>query len=468
MICVSNSTSGRLNAFQRLMLQWSEIHPYNAAHVYRIARPMAPEMLAEAIHEMYRATGLGIAEIGADGLTYRYETDHLPEVDVVDGGGNSELRLAEHLTRELNRPFERPRCKPWRFSILKSAADSHYVIAAYDHWTADSSAARLVMQHVLDRYCEWNVPENRQPLDLYPGTYREVFAHRFRGARLLGAGVHSLRQWIGNRSVARVPYSSSLQMDVRFELYRAATGTIPQLLHYARSLGVTVHDVILAALGRAMAEFLPRRAVRQRQTISLGTIVDSRSESKEDLSASLGAFLASYLTRLAADRDMSLADAARCVAATTGPIKARQSYLNSMVNFKLAAAVWPRLRDSAKPHFMRRTFPMTAGVSNVVVRDDWMTRPQNGRVVEYLRGVSTGPILPLVLTPTTLEGELNVGVTYRIAGFSRQKIDGLMAMFMEQLERPERLPYGSGVRSRSKKSIAPSHVATKPEMVAVG
>ena len=50
MICASNSTSGRLNAFQRLMLQWSELHPYNAAHVYRIARPMAPEALAEAIH----------------------------------------------------------------------------------------------------------------------------------------------------------------------------------------------------------------------------------------------------------------------------------------------------------------------------------------------------------------------------------------------------------------------------------
>jgi hypothetical protein len=256
MICNSTTdTSGRLNAFQRLMLQWSELHPYNAAHVYRIARPLDSFALVEAVRETYLAAGLGIVELDADGLSYQHRTDHLPPLEVVEGGANPDVSLAEHVTRELNRPFERPQSRPWRFSAVDAGPDAHYIVVTYDHWVADSTAARLVLRHVLDRYCEWKRPENRQPLDLYPGTYREVFAHRLSGARLLGAGTRSLRQWLRNRSVAQMPYSCSRQMDIRFELHRAASGTVPQLRHFARSLGATVHDVILAALGRAMVDF---------------------------------------------------------------------------------------------------------------------------------------------------------------------------------------------------------------------
>ena len=469
MICSSNTQSGRLNAFQRLMLQWSELHPYNATHVYRLARPFAPATLAAAIRQTYRATGLGIVEVDADNHSYRYQTDHAPEIEIVDGGADPESTLTDHLTRELNRPFERPRCKPWRFSVVDAEPGAHYLIGTYDHWIADGVAARLVLRQVLDRYCQWNVPDNRRPLDLYPGTYREVFAHRLQGARLLGAGVRSLQHWLRNRSVAKVPYSSSLQMETRYELYRASAGVVPQLRHFARSLGATVHDVILAALGRAMAEFLPCRAMRRQQTMALGTIVDTRGEAQEDLSGSLGAFLGYYLVPLAADRDLSLAEAVRCVAAASRPIKARRAYLDALIGMKLAGALWSRLRPSSKPFFMRNAVPITAGVSNVVVRDPWMERERGGCITEYVRGVSTGPILPVVLSPTTFGDEMNVGVCYRIAGFSRQKINGVMEMFMDQIEHPAGVRRGWGRRGQEPNRVA-SHFAAEcqPALLAAG
>ena len=40
MICRAPLPVGRLNAFQRVMLQWSELHPYNAAHTYRLSGPL--------------------------------------------------------------------------------------------------------------------------------------------------------------------------------------------------------------------------------------------------------------------------------------------------------------------------------------------------------------------------------------------------------------------------------------------
>lgn len=46
-------------------------------------------------------------------------------------------------------------------------------------------------------------------------------------------------------------------------------------------------------------------------------------------------------------------------------------------------------------------------------------------------------MLPLVLTPTTMGDQMNIGVTYRAAGFPRAKIDGVMEMFLSQIERPD-------------------------------
>jgi len=437
MISSSSCAAGRLNAFQRLMLQWSELHPYNAAHIYRIAKPFSPNDLVDSIRETFQATGTGWVEIEGRGASFRHEADTEPEVAILDGREAPDVLLAEHITRELNRPFERPRCKPWRFSVVESAPDAHYLVATYDHWVADSTAARLLVRQVLDRYCRWNRPENRQPLDLYPGTYREVFSHRLGGARLVSAGYHSMRQWLRNRSVAQVPYASVGQMAIQFELHRTSPGTAARLRHFARSLGATVHDVILAALGRSMAAHLPQRALRRQQAMALGTIVNTRGQAQADLDGAMGAYLGYYLVRLAADRDLSLAEAVRRIAAATGPIKARQSYLDSLLNMKLASAVWPFLSLRRKRHFMRTVMPLTAGVSNGGVRDPGMSGLGSQCIAEYMRGASTGPILPLVLTPTTWNDQMNIGASYRIAGFSRRKIDGVMSMFMEQIERPD-------------------------------
>ncbi len=51
MICRATSSIGRLNAFQRVMLQWCELHPYNAAHTYQLSRPLNLPALREAVRE---------------------------------------------------------------------------------------------------------------------------------------------------------------------------------------------------------------------------------------------------------------------------------------------------------------------------------------------------------------------------------------------------------------------------------
>jgi NRPS condensation-like uncharacterized protein len=437
------------------MLHWSALHPYNAAHIYHLAGPLDLESLRNAIRETYLAHDLGIAQLSDDGRSYRHEMDLAPEVELVPGGPQADISLAEHVSRQLNRPFERPTCKPFRFSVVDAGPQSHYVAVSYDHWVADSVASRLLLRNVLGRYLHLAIPENDLPLDLYPGTYREVLGHRLHGLKLAGAAARAVGQSIRNRRARRVACWPSTQWAVNYHHYSIADGTAPRLRQFARSLGATVHDVVLAALGRAMAEFMPSRG--KCRDLALGSIVDSRGAAEVDLSQTVGAFLAYYLVRTRPSDSPNLAEAARRIAALTGPIKARQRYVDSVVNMSLLNMTWPWLSENVRAHCLHHVLPMTGGISNVWVREPWIDQNRHA-ILDYRRVAPTGPMVPLVITPTTLGDQMNMGVTYRTAGFSQEKIDGIMALLLEQLEHPDEtiqrrrrgrtIPAGTIVRQR--------------------
>ena len=67
--------------------------------------------------------------------------------------------------------------------------------------------------------------------------------------------------------------------------------------------------------------------------------------------------------------------------------------------------------------------------------------------------------MPIVLAPTTFGDHLNIGVTYRTAGFSRAKIDTLMDIYREQIEHPNKASRGELPRrpaaARDAETIAP-------------
>ena len=151
----------------------------------------------------------------------------------------------------------------------------------------------------------------------------------------------------------------------------------------------------------------------------------------------MGAFLGYYLVRSDPDATIGLDEATRQIAARTRPIKTQHRYMDSLVNMQFINTVWPWLSANTRRHFMRKSLPMSGGMSNVVVRDAWMNDNRD-MILDYHRGVSTGPNMPIVLSPTTFGDHLNIGVSYRIAGFSRAKIDALMEMFRDQIEHPNK------------------------------
>jgi hypothetical protein len=392
--------------------------------------------LREAVRDTFVRNGLGTVRLDLSRQEFRHEAGDPPDIELVTSDDAPQRRFGELVTAEMNRPFERPQSCPFRFQVLADGSSAHYVNLTYDHWISDGAGSRALLERVLSRYCEIDGPRDDSPLVLYPGTLRSVFQDRLGLRQLIAASGRSLACWWKRCHAQRVAYSCSAEMSVHSEFYTTPAGTVERLLDFARAQGATVQDVILAAFSRALARHLPRRSSRRARPLVLGTIVDTRGDTEVDLRTTLGAFLGYYLVRCRPDQSATLAERTRQFAAETSQIKLQRRYFDAFVNFKLLGMVWPRLTLHARRHVMGRVMPLSGGVSNVCVRSGWMEQPAAYPVLDYLRGAPTGPMLPMVLTPTTLHNRLNVGVTYRSTGFSRAKIDAILEAFLEQIECP--------------------------------
>ena len=76
---------GRLNSFQLSMLQWNELHPYNAVHVVRIPEALDLERLKRAITATLEGKGLTGLALDRRAGTYQYH----------GGPASAEIKLAD-------------------------------------------------------------------------------------------------------------------------------------------------------------------------------------------------------------------------------------------------------------------------------------------------------------------------------------------------------------------------------------
>ena len=113
---------GRLNIFQKSMLQWNEMHPYSAIHVVRIAGALDTARLRTCIHATVEQRGLTRLRMGAQDGTFQYEGGPANcEVQTLDAGKDTFGALVAEMQRQLNLPFAHSKpFDPFRFLIAPS------------------------------------------------------------------------------------------------------------------------------------------------------------------------------------------------------------------------------------------------------------------------------------------------------------------------------------------------------------
>ena len=110
---------GRLNIFQRTMLLWNDLHPYNAVHVVRVLAPLDLPRLGEVVNRTMQKQGLGTVTLDPRRGTYRYEDGGANyEIRRIEVGENPHAGLASETERQLNTGFgQDQRFSPFRFFV---------------------------------------------------------------------------------------------------------------------------------------------------------------------------------------------------------------------------------------------------------------------------------------------------------------------------------------------------------------
>jgi hypothetical protein len=428
--------SGRLNMFQRIMLRWSDLHPYNGVHVVHLGRPPAQARLAERIAGALEAQGLTGLVLDPRRRWFRYEGGAAEvALEILPGGPDPFGVVRGEIERQLNAPFPRAhRTNPFRFFAVVGS-DSFHLGIAYDHFIAGGDSIALLLERIAVACTAEVSPSSRGPApDLYPRTYRRLLAcHPVAFAK----GLFSLPGLFATtRRAFRPRYRLGDGGYNGFAYFRLGPVQFAALRRAGKAWGVTLNDVFLASLLLALSPLAAdRREGRRRRALAVASIVNARKDFGADPRETFGQFLAAFRVAHPVPEGIGLRELAQDVHAETQRIKRQKLYLQTIAALGLSGLMWPFLSVARREGFFAKYYPAWGGVTALNVDALWdRSGPDGVESWAYFRAVSTGPVCPLVVAVTTARDTLHIGVTYRTAAFAPATVDGLMSGFIHSID----------------------------------
>lgn len=425
-------SAGKLNVFQRLVRQWDELHPYNAAQVLHINGSPDIGRWTNDWNRTLRELGLGRVSVHDGRFTY-HELNGVFE-PLTTTSITSDADLEQHISTELNRSFSPTDELPFRPFILAKPG-SYYVGVVYHHWVADSASIRVLLREWFVRQFDPDRARD-QPLTISTRGYWRLFGpHRSRWE--LTEGLLSSVRWSSRfKRVRRIESGDFSQFNVRFALHQCPPDLIGPLTAFARAHRVTVNDVFVAAIAEACHRFVPVVQTAKRQDLALGTIVDLRSRGQEDLSDTFGLFLGFTSVLCRPDDLVNWPRLLQHVARQSADQKRTGVPEASMIRMLagIVAAKLMRQKREKVVNFYRKRIPLAGGISNVNLNRAWPQQYHPDPLIQYIRVSPTGPMMPLVFTTTTLGQSLHFGLTYRDALIPPDRADQIASHFMSRLK----------------------------------
>lgn len=424
---------GRLNSFQQMMLNWEDLHPYNAVHAFELPYAVLPQRVREAI--VNTLEGLGVSAVEFDSARRRYDfhpSAGPPEFRVVRCPGDAESALPEEFSSELNRPFPKGRHSPFRFFFIESASSKPYLGVTYHHAVGDASSVSKILKKILLTVTSVDAPPPDLHLDLFPPRVGRLFASEV-GFGRAGVLLKSLgRDWVKYKKCHVPGYWNEEDQEIGFGIYGMGC-PVETLKDMADEFGATVQDIIFAAMLEGIGKLVPERerAGRRRKNIALATAVDLRRHADQPLENTLGQYLGSYSVSHSVPDDVPFSRLVSDVAAQTNRVKEERSYFSHVWSFSVMAFLWPLMPRTAKRNYARWLFPLMGAISNMNFSDSYA---EIG-IRHYFRAASTGPIFPILVDITTVGDTYSLTAMYRKSAFSSSDIETLMTHMKNRLTR---------------------------------
>ena len=326
------------------------------------------------------------------------------------------------ISSEMNRPFLLDIEGPFR-AYVSSTLEGRMLVIVYDHWLADSVSIRLLMR-------EWFFRLAGEDVRSTPVTTLQQPAEND-GQVELPFSLESLEEWRERgRYVRRIPQQSSADMSVSHRLLRLTDCSADTLRSAARDRGVKVTDLLLCSIARVCNRHLP--AETQRPDLALGNVRDLRPSQRQADPDAFGSMLAMSTLicphEALADRDLLLAH----IAQKNRQLRTAESFHGRNLDRRVGFGADLLLHPEKMIQFCYRRAPIGAGLSNVNLTNTWVAQHPE-QILEYYRVSPTGPLLPIVVTPTTLNEQINVSLTWRRSVFTPDAIDAFATDLLSDL-----------------------------------
>ena len=424
----------QLNVFQRLMRQWTELAPYNAGTLLRIAGPADPERWRASIDTMVREIGLGRPVFLASD---RVEFHPLPDCVLQLG-----TDLETETVRELNYCYGVDEL-PMRFFLCPAEDGSHWLGFMFDHWLTDGGTIAELVVRLVVRYAEPNADIGYPPHILNQLTLAEMFGDKVPSFAETGPVREAARVRGEHREVARFSPESMASFVTHFHHRPWPRELTDRLPGFARQWEASVHDLLLAMVAQLLAG--------GREDISLASVMDIRAEAVIPAEGRFGQFVSFYTNVIAFADQRPLEELTREIASKNRRIKEEGRALKNFGALEAARVGWDKEPSLAeKSRQFHQLAPIQAGVSHMKV-----TRLQReiGRAISRHRAdqrgyrdssplldatvVSpTGPLTPLLITVNKLHADSTMmGMSYRTAVYSRVQIEELASTLLNRLSR---------------------------------
>ena len=422
---------GRLNIFQRTMLQWDSFYPYNAIGIMRIPARLEEAALKDALRQVLERQGIGSLEIDPRNRMYEYLSD-VSGVDltVVDGDGEPVERVRREAELQLNTRFVRDgaRYNPFRFFAC-AGGDCFYFGIVYYHVIADGYSMAFTAREIVRQYLGQGPAGPVSGRDLYPGTY---------SALIRGKGGLLPRHWL------RLPlFMAGLRRASKpFGLYHthdrsagcslltmdpAAARAVARM---AITWGVTQHDIFQAIIYKVISPFVPSKKVKDRKkNMALGSVINIGRDLGVRQQRTFGVFLSSFAVLHSCPGQLSLEALSRDIHAQSSLIRKDRRYLMTLFEQWVALKWMPFLPREQQMKFYPKNYPLWAGVTHMNFRtlcDDLAC----GSEVGLTALVSTGPNCPVIFAITRVRDTVNIGITYRREVFSQGDIAEMTENFL--------------------------------------
>jgi hypothetical protein len=167
--------------------------------------------------------------------------------------------------------------------------------------------------------------------------------------------------------------------------------------------------------------------------LALGVIVDLRGGATDALADAFGLFLGftSVLCSIQDLRDWNrlIANLAKQNRQNKGSAAAQISMLR-ILGGSIAGHLFSRTQLL---EFYRKRLPLAAGISNINLNRTWVADYHPAPILDYIRVSPTGPMLPVVFTPTTLGNRLHFGLTHRVSVLPEDIAAQCADMFADRL-----------------------------------